>query len=196
MAQQNPNQSKTSSTELSADFDVIVNEINDFIAILEERGQQYEDEATFEQVEFRSASRQLQAPPGDHDDPHVVLSTSTESEDSTPFASPRNTVIHVEVDPTPDRPEEPLYEEFKDVKENDYEAINVLQQKVRAVATATADLVPEARKPELKPKPKYLKMGEPNQPTKRVKALHNFKGSNNDEVSVKVILGQEGQGHL
>lgn len=120
-----------------------------------------------------------------------------ESEDSTPFVSPRNTIIRVDTCNPEPHEDEPIYEEFQDVQENPYEAINVTRAHV--TATATANLIPKKpepppplkpeppyspnKKPELKPKPKFIKMVEPNlQQPKRVKALHNFKGTNNDEL--------------
>ncbi|XP_033760988.1 rho guanine nucleotide exchange factor 7-like isoform X3 [Pecten maximus] len=191
-------QKQTSSTELSDDFDVIVNEINDFIAILEERGQQREEEEKAAKQQAVCPTPGDNKPEGEAEEGGVLTG---ESEDSTPFVSPRNTIIRVEVDKQETHEDEPIYEEFQDVKENAYEAINVTRTHV--TATATANLIPQAKKPEpppplskkpepppplnkkpeIKPKPKFIKMVEPNQQQpKRVKALHNFKGTNNDEL--------------
>lgn len=81
--------------------------------------------------------------------------------------------------------------------ENHYEPIaNIFPSRVTATATATASIIDTSSsftppptitttpsKPDLPPKPPgLLKMGEPGQPPRRVKALYNFKGANNDEV--------------
>ncbi|XP_021380081.1 rho guanine nucleotide exchange factor 7-like isoform X8 [Mizuhopecten yessoensis] len=174
----------------------------------EERGQQREEEE-------KAAKQQAVCPtPGDNKPEGEVEEGGVltgESEDSTPFVSPRNTIIRIEVDKPEPHEDEPIYEEFQDVKENAYEAIKVARTHV--TATATANLIPQAKKPELppplnkkpdppppfnkkpelppplnkkpelKPKPQFIKMVEPNQQQpKRVKALHNFKGTNNDEL--------------
>ncbi|XP_061185584.1 rho guanine nucleotide exchange factor 7-like isoform X8 [Saccostrea echinata] len=151
---------KTRSQELSEDFDLIVNEINDFIAILEEQGHK----------------------------PSVPLPLDTgqevDSETSSLSLSPRNTVIHIEdTDLFLQQQEssEPIYESFDEVHECPYESIQNVRPKPKAIATA--NLIPQAYKPLPKPKPLNLrKMGEPGHPPKRVKAIHNFKGTNNDEL--------------
>lgn len=95
--------------------------------------------------------------------------------------------------------DEPIYESFQDVEENAYEPIGAARNVINVsetpptfiptlavTATATANLI--SPKPELKPKPKNLpirKMVEPlnqGQQPKRVKAIYNFKGTNNDEL--------------
>ena len=184
---------KTSSTELSGEFDMIVNEINDFIAILEERGHKCEDKQPptrtqikeAEDSELRRDRVEAVVEPevrSDFKDTVIEPEISEDSEDSELSVSPRNTVIHLEDTeyfPTEQDSNEPIYESFDDVKENDYEAIKGPPLKVRAVATA--NLIPQ--KPAIKPKPKHLnKMMDSNAQTRRVKALHNFKGTNNDEV--------------
>ncbi|XP_062602718.1 rho guanine nucleotide exchange factor 7-like isoform X7 [Saccostrea cucullata] len=151
---------KTRSQELSEDFDLIVNEINDFIAILEEQGHK----------------------------PSVPLPLDTgqevDSETSSLSLSPRNTVIHIkDTDLYLQQQEssEPIYESFDEVHECPYESIQNVRPKPKAIATA--NLIPQAYKPLPKPKPLNLrKMGEPGNPPKRVKAIHNFKGTNNDEL--------------
>ncbi|XP_071164616.1 rho guanine nucleotide exchange factor 7-like isoform X16 [Mytilus edulis] len=152
---------KTPSTDLSGDFDMIVNEINEFINILEVRGQELE---------------QQQAEENRQQSQHQTESEESEECDTPPFQSARNTIILVENN------EEPIYETCHNEQENPYEAIPALAH----LATVTASTSPAAKsqKPELKPKPKHLlKMVEPSsQNPKRVKALHNFSGSNNDEL--------------
>ncbi|CAG2227573.1 ARHGEF7 [Mytilus edulis] len=152
---------KTPSTDLSGDFDMIVNEINEFINILEVRGQELEQQQA---EENRQQSQQQ------------TESEESEECDTPPFQSARNTIILVENN------EEPIYETCHNEQENPYEAIPALAH----LATVTASTSPAAKsqKPELKPKPKHLlKMVEPSsQNPKRVKALHNFSGSNNDEL--------------
>ncbi|KAK3095863.1 hypothetical protein FSP39_020103 [Pinctada imbricata] len=185
---------RTTSSELSGEFDLIVNEINDFIAILEERGQQFQNkeaearlQSKSKEFEDRTASKSKEAElrtqkPEREDNALEAVDISEDSEDSELSISPRNTVIHIEDTDlflTEQESSEPIYESFDDVKENDYEAIKGPPLKVKAVATA--NLIPQ--KPALKPKPKNLhKTMEPNQHTRRVKALHNFKGTNNDEL--------------
>ena len=156
---------KTPSTDLSGDFDMIVNEINEFITILEERGQELEQQAE----ESRHRSQQTQQTTEEED---------SEECDTTPFQSARNTIILVENN------EEPIYETCNEELENPYEAIPALKHLATATATSSANNPGKSQKPELKPKPKnLLKMVEPNsQNPRRVKALHNFKGTNNDEV--------------
>lgn len=153
---------KTPSTDLSGDFDMIVNEINEFITILEERGQELEQQAE----ESRHQSQQ------------TTEEEDSEECDTTPFQSARNTIILVENN------EEPIYETCNDELENPYEAIPALKHLATATATSSTHNSGKGQKPELKPKPKnLLKMVEPNsQNPRRVKALHNFKGTNNDEV--------------
>ncbi|XP_060078738.1 rho guanine nucleotide exchange factor 7-like isoform X6 [Ylistrum balloti] len=174
----------------------------------EERGQQREEEEKAVKQQADCPTLGDHKPEGEAEEGGVLTG---ESEDSTPFVSPRNTIIRVDVDKPETLEDEPIYEEFQDVKENAYEAINVTRTHV--TATATANLIPQAKKPEppppltkkpqcpsplnkkpelppplnkkpeLKPKPKFIKMVEPNQQQpKRVKALHNFKGTNNDEL--------------
>ncbi|XP_048744670.1 rho guanine nucleotide exchange factor 7-like isoform X7 [Ostrea edulis] len=154
---------KTRSQELSEDFDLIVNEINDFIAILEEQG--------------HKPSISLPLDTG-HIEPEI------DSESSSLSVSPRNTVIHIEdTDLFLQQQEnaEPIYESFDEVQECPYESIQNVRPKPKAIATA--NLIPQAYKPIPKPKPLSLrKMGEPGHPPKRVKAIHNFKGKNNDEL--------------
>lgn len=153
---------KTPSTDLSGDFDMIVNEINEFITILEERGQELEQQA--------EESR--------HQSQNTIEEEDSEECDTTPFQSARNTIILVENN------EEPIYETCNEELENPYEAIPALKHLATATATSSANNPGKGQKPELKPKPKnLLKMVEPNsQNPRRVKALHNFKGTNNDEV--------------
>ena len=153
---------KTPSTDLSGDFDMIVNEINEFITILEERGQELEQQA--------EESR--------HQSQNTIEEEDSEECDTTPFQSARNTIILVENN------EEPIYETCNEELENPYEAIPALKHLATATATSSANNPGKGQKPELKPKPKnLLKMVEPNsQDPRRVKALHNFKGTNNDEV--------------
>jgi hypothetical protein len=62
---------KTPSTDLSGDFDMIVNEINEFITILEERGQELEQQAE----ESRHQSQQ------------TTEEEDSEECDTTPFQS-------------------------------------------------------------------------------------------------------------
>lgn len=95
------------------------------------------------------------------------------------------------------------FEDQPKVVENHYEPIaNIFPSRVTATATATASIIDSVgnyspvpstsasvlsppTKPDLPPKPPgLLKMGEPGQPPRRVKALYNFKGSNNDEVFI------------
>ncbi|KAJ8310257.1 hypothetical protein KUTeg_012122 [Tegillarca granosa] len=165
---------KPTSTELPDDFDDIVNEINDFIADIEERAHNNE----------------------------IILGESEEFF-STPRITtpPRNSLVQFG-EPVND---EPIYESFQDVEENAYEPIgaarNVINVSetpptfiptVAVTATATANLI--SPKPELKPKPKNLpirKMVEPlnqGQQPKRVKAIYNFKGTNNDESEMPTYL--------
>lgn len=153
---------KTPSTDLSGDFDMIVNEINEFITILEERGQELEQQAE----ESRHQSQQ------------TTEEEDGEECDTTPFQSARNTIILVENN------EEPIYETCNEELENPYEAIPALKHLATATATSSANNPGKGQKPELKPKPKnLLKMVEPiSQNPRRVKALHNFQGTNNDEV--------------
>lgn len=153
---------KTPSTDLSGDFDMIVNEINEFINILEVRGQELE---------------QQQAEENRQQSQHQTESEESEECDTPPFQSARNTIILVENN------EEPIYETCHNEQENPYEAIPALAH--LATVTASTSSPAKSQKPELKPKPKHLlKMVEPSsQNPKRVKALHNFSGSNNDEVS-------------
>lgn len=155
---------KTRSQELSEDFDLIVNEINDFIAILEEQG--------------HKPSEPLPLDTGQ-------IEPDLDSESSSLSLSPRNTVIHIEdTDLFLQHQEnsEPIYESFDEVQECPYESIQNVRPKPKAIATA--NLIPQAYKPIPKPKPLNLRrMGEPGNPPKRVKAIHNYKGTNNDEVS-------------
>lgn len=158
---------KTPSTDLSGDFDMIVNEINEFITILEVRGQELEQKQA---EENRLHSHQQ--------------GESDESEEcDTPFQSARNTIILVENNNDDD---EPIYETCHEEQENPYEAIPALKHLATATATSVPVPLPRGEKPEIKPKPKHLlKMVEPStQNPKRMKALHNFKGTNNDEVSL------------
>uniref|UniRef100_K1QVA2 Rho guanine nucleotide exchange factor 7 n=1 Tax=Magallana gigas TaxID=29159 RepID=K1QVA2_MAGGI len=155
---------KTRSQELSEDFDLIVNEINDFIAILEEQG--------------HKPSEPLPLDTGQ-------IEPDLDSESSSLSLSPRNTVIHIEdTDLFLQHQEnsEPIYESFDEVQECPYESIQNVRPKPKAIATA--NLIPQAYKPIPKPKPLNLRrMGEPGNPPKRVKAIHNYKGTNNDEIS-------------
>ncbi|XP_052703850.1 rho guanine nucleotide exchange factor 7-like isoform X4 [Crassostrea angulata] len=154
---------KTRSQELSEDFDLIVNEINDFIAILEEQG--------------HKPSEPLPLDTGQ-------IEPDLDSESSSLSLSPRNTVIHIEdTDLFLQHQEnsEPIYESFDEVQECPYESIQNVRPKPKAIATA--NLIPQAYKPIPKPKPLNLRrMGEPGNPPKRVKAIHNYKGTNNDEL--------------
>ena len=163
MASESHFKKKTRSQELSEDFDVIVNEINDFIAILEEQG--------------HKPSERLPLDTGQ-------IEPDFDSESSSLSLSPRNTVIHIEdTDLFRQQQEnsEPIYESFDEVQECPYESIQNVRPKPKAIATA--NLIPQAYKPIPKPKPLNLRrMGEPGHPPKRVKAIHNFKGTNNDEV--------------
>ncbi|XP_022339123.1 rho guanine nucleotide exchange factor 7-like isoform X5 [Crassostrea virginica] len=163
MASESHFKKKTRSQELSEDFDVIVNEINDFIAILEEQG--------------HKPSERLPLDTGQ-------IEPDFDSESSSLSLSPRNTVIHIEdTDLFRQQQEnsEPIYESFDEVQECPYESIQNVRPKPKAIATA--NLIPQAYKPIPKPKPLNLRrMGEPGHPPKRVKAIHNFKGTNNDEL--------------
>lgn len=107
-----------------------------------------------------------------------------DSESSSLSLSPRNTVIHIEdTDHFLQHQEnsEPIYESFDEVQECPYESIQNVRPKPKAIATA--NLIPQAYKPIPKPKPLNLRrMGEPGHPPKRVKAIHNYKGTNNDEL--------------
>lgn len=107
-----------------------------------------------------------------------------DSESSSLSLSPRNTVIHIEdTDLFLQHQEnsEPIYESFDEVQECPYESIQNVRPKPKAIATA--NLIPQAYKPIPKPKPLNLRrMGEPGNPPKRVKAIHNYKGTNNDEL--------------
>ena len=73
--------------------------------------------------------------------------------------------------------------------ENDYEPIaNIFPSRATATATVIESYVSAAasasqKKPELPPKPPGLQiMVEPGATPKRVQAIYNFKGTNNDEV--------------
>ena len=72
--------------------------------------------------------------------------------------------------------------------ENDYEPIaNIFPSRATATATVIESYASAAsanqKKPELPPKPPGLQtMVEPGSTPKRVQAIYNFKGTNNDEV--------------
>ncbi|KAL4219928.1 Rho guanine nucleotide exchange factor 6 [Mactra antiquata] len=197
---------KSPSTEFSDEFVDIVNEINDFISVLEVR--QKELAAGTPKSEPQGSPRQgsierLSALEYYKTDSGADFFSDSRTESSVGGDSRTNSKSDYRSDsPSNSRTSSvsdlgKAFEEPPTVVENHYEPIaNIFPTRITATATATASVIGPSStpppvvcvpsplsKPDLPPKPPgLLSMGEPGQAPRRVKALYNFKGSNNDEL--------------
>ncbi|XP_052214529.1 rho guanine nucleotide exchange factor 7-like isoform X3 [Dreissena polymorpha] len=190
---------KSPSTEFSDEFVDIVNEINDFISVLEVR--QKELAAGTPRSECAGSPRQgsierlsaLDMYKGDSGAEY--LSDSRTESSYGPDSRFNSKCLDFRSDSQSNSRASSLSDfgkAFDDAPcaiENHYEPIGNIFPRI--TATATASIIgpatpPQATptvKPDLPPKPPgLLKMGEPGQAPRRVKALYNFKGANNDEL--------------
>ncbi|XP_052785273.1 rho guanine nucleotide exchange factor 7-like isoform X3 [Mya arenaria] len=196
---------KSPSTEFSDEFVDIVNEINDFISVLEVR--QKELAAGTPRSEPQGSPRQgslerLSALELYKSDSGADYLSDSRTESSWGGDSRTNSKS---LDFRSDSQSNSRASSFSDygktledspnVVENHYEPIaNIFPSRVTATATATASIVgtatpppavstPPLVRPDPPPKPPgLLKMGDSGQAPRRVKALYNFKGANNDEL--------------
>ncbi|WAR28682.1 ARHG6-like protein [Mya arenaria] len=196
---------KSPSTEFSDEFVDIVNEINDFISVLEVR--QKELAAGTPRSEPQGSPRQgslerLSALELYKSDSGADYLSDSRTESSWGGDSRTNSKS---LDFRSDSQSNSRASSFSDygktledspnVVENHYEPIaNIFPSRVTATATATASIVgtatpppavstPPLVRPDPPPKPPgLLKMGDSGQAPRRVKALYNFKGANNDEA--------------
>ncbi|XP_060577036.1 rho guanine nucleotide exchange factor 7-like isoform X3 [Ruditapes philippinarum] len=191
------------STEFSDEFVDIVNEINDFISVLEVRQKELaastpksEPQGSLRGSRQGSLERLSALEYYKTDSGAEYLSESSLCEDSrtnskSDFRSDSQSNSRASSFSDLGR----AFDEPPTAIENHYEPIaNIFPTRITATATATASVIgpsstppkcatPPIAKPDLPPKPPgLLSMGEPGQPPKRVKSLFNFKGSNNDEL--------------
>lgn len=188
------------STEFSDEFVDIVNEINDFISVLEVRQKELAASSPKSEpqgsrqgsIERLSALEYYKTDSGADFFSESSLCGDSRTDSKSDFRS--DSQSNSRASSMSDLGK--AFDEPPSVVENHYEPIaNIFTARVTATATATASVIgpsstpppstagPSVAKPDLPPKPPgLLSMGEPGQPPKRVKALYNFKGSNNDEV--------------
>ncbi|XP_053404904.1 rho guanine nucleotide exchange factor 7-like [Mercenaria mercenaria] len=190
------------STEFSDEFVDIVNEINDFISVLEVR--QKELAASTPKSEPQGSLRGSRQGSIERLSALECYKTDSGAEflsESSLGDSRTNSKSDFRSDSQSNSRASSLsdlgkaFDEPPSAVENHYEPIaNIFPARVTATATATASVIgpsstppqcatPPIAKPDLPPKPPgLLSMGEPGQAPRRVKALHNFKGTNNDEL--------------